>query len=218
MVFTFQSDIVGDAFDEVRLKLKISQNKVRKSNTDFLMYELLEATIESYFKIIEEFGEKIEELETSVMSKPDTTILRKIYKLRRSMMFLRKTIWPMREILNNLIRSDNEIIHSSINIYLRDVYEHCTQLLDHIEINREMLAGLLDIYLSSISYRMNAVMKVLTIISTIFIPLTFITSIYGMNFEVMPELKWRFGYTLVWVLVVSVTVLMLIYFKKKKWF
>lgn len=134
------------------------------------------------------------------------------------MMFLRKTIWPMREILNNLIRSDNEIIHSSINIYLRDVYEHCTQLLDHIEINREMLAGLLDIYLSSISYRMNAVMKVLTIISTIFIPLTFITSIYGMNFEVMPELKWRFGYTLVWVLVVSVTVLMLIYFKKKKWF
>lgn len=218
IVITFQGNVEGDVYDEVRKKLGTAQNKVRKSNTDFLVYELLEATIESYFKIIEDLGEKIEDLETTIMSRPDSLALRKIYKLKRNMMFLRKTIWPMREILNNMLRTDNDLVCESSKIYLRDVYEHCTQLLDHIEIHREMLAGLLDIYLSSISYRMNAVMKVLTVISTIFIPLTFITSIYGMNFEVMPELKWRFGYTMVWVIVLAVTVGMLYYFKKKKWF
>ncbi len=218
VVITFQGNVEGDVFEEVRKKINTTKNKVRKSNTDFLVYELLEATVESYFKIIEQLGEKIEVLETTIMSRPDSAALRKIYRLKRSMMFLRKTIWPMREILNNLLRSDNDLVCETSKIYLRDVYEHCTQLLDHIEIHREMLAGLLDIYLSSISYRMNAVMKVLTIISTIFIPLTFITSIYGMNFEFMPELKWQFGYTMVWGVVVAITIGMLYYFKKKRWF
>lgn len=215
---SFQEKMDGDAFAQVRSKLRNASSKIRKSGIDFLIYAFLDATIESYFNLLETVGEDVETIETIVMSRPDPSTLRQIYRLKRDIMYLRKVIWPMREVINNLLMTDNELISDHTKIYLRDVYQHASQLLDTIEINREMLTGMLDVYLSSISYRMNAVMKVLTIISTIFIPLTFITSIYGMNFEFIPELKWKWGYYFVWGMVIISTISMLAYFKVKKWF
>lgn len=217
-VVSFQEKIEGDAFENIRSKIRNPASKIRKSGTDFLVYTLLDATIESYFNLLEDVGEQVEQIETTVMSKPDSSTLRQIYRLKRDIMYLRKVVWPMRELINNLIMTDSNLIKETTKIYLRDVYQHASQVLDTIEINREMLTGMLDVYLSSISYRMNAVMKVLTIISTIFIPLTFITSIYGMNFEYIPELKWKWGYFFVWGMVFVTTVVMLSYFKIKKWF
>lgn len=215
---TFQEKIEGDAFEHIRIKIRNPFSKIRKSGTDFLVYSLLDATIESYFHLLEDMGEQVENIEATVMSKPDSSTLRQIYRLKRDIMYLRKVVWPMREVINNLIMTDSELIKETTKIYLRDVYQHASQILDTIEINREMLTGMLDVYLSSVSYRMNAVMKVLTVISTIFIPLTFITSVYGMNFEFIPELKWKWGYYYVWGMVVVSTIGMLSYFKVKKWF
>lgn len=218
VVVSFQEKMEGDAFHNIRLKIKNPVSKIRKSGSDFLVYMLLDATIESYFQLLEDIGDQVENIETTVMSKPDTSTLRQIYRLKRDIMYLRKVVWPMREVVNNLIMTDSELIKETTKIYLKDVYQHASQILDTIEINREMLTGMLEVYLSSNSYRMNAVIKVLTIISTIFIPLTFITSVYGMNFDYIPELKWKWGYYYVWAMVFFSTIGMLSYFKIKKWF
>ena len=183
-----------------------------------LVYSLVDMVTDNYFLILENLGDKIEDLENEAITKPDSSILRQIYRMKREMMFMRKAVWPVREIINYMYHSENGLIHKETNIYLRDVYDHTVQIIDTIELYRDMLAGMLDIYLSSVSYKMNAVMKVLTIIATIFIPLTFITSIFGMNFEYMPELHWKYGYAMVWGIMVSAVGFMMYYFKKMKWF
>ncbi|MBN1362924.1 MAG: magnesium/cobalt transporter CorA [Sedimentisphaerales bacterium] len=215
-VISFQ-ERVGDVFDQIRDRLRNAKGRIRKMGADYLAYSLTDAIVDSYFAILEKTGEKIETLEEELVSDPDEKTLRQIHGLKREMIELRRSIWPLRELINGLQRSESPLLTETTSIYLRDVYDHTIQIIDAIESFRDMVAGMLDIYLSSLSNRMNAVMKVLTIIATMFIPLTFVAGVYGMNFKHMPELKWRYGYAAVWVVMVLMAVGMLIYFRKKKW-
>jgi magnesium transporter len=217
-VITFQEGLEGDVFDGIRERLRQGKGRTRKSGSDFLVYSMLDMVTDSYFVILESLGDKIEDLENEAILKPEASVVGGIYRMKREMMLMRKAVWPVREIINSISHSENNLIQKSTQIYLRDVYDHTIQIIDTIELYRDMLAGMLDIYLSSISYKMNSVMKVLTIIATIFIPLTFVTSIYGMNFEFMPELKWKYGYLMVWGIMLTGIGFMLYYFKKKQWF
>jgi magnesium transporter len=167
--------------------------------------------------ILEKLGEKIEDAEEELLTNPNSRTLQAIHDLKKEMMFLRKSVWPLREIVSSLERNESPLIKKTTFVYLRDVYDHTIQVADTIETFRDMLSGMLDIYLSSISNRTNAVMKVLTIVATIFIPLTFVIGIYGMIFKYMPELEWRWGYFTILSIMVVIGVLMIIYFKKKKW-
>jgi len=215
-VISFQENI-GDVFEQIRDRIRNAKGKIRKMAADYLMYTLLDAVVDNYFGILEKLGEKIESLEEELVGDPSERTLQQIHRLKREMVFLRKSVWPLRELINGLDRSESDLIEESTGLYLRDVYDHTIQVIDTVESFRDMISGMLDIYLSSISNRMNAVMKVLTIIATIFIPLTFVAGIYGMNFEYMPELKWRFGYAAVWLIMLIVAGLMVLYFKRKKW-
>lgn len=191
--------------------------QVTKSGTDFLAYSLMDAIVDSYFGVLETVGEKIEDLEEEVVNNPVPETLHSIHRLKREMICLRKIFWPSREIISVLIRDDSKLFARNTTYYLRDIYDHIIQVIDTTESFRDIVAGILDIYLSSISNRMNEVMKVLTIIATIFIPLTTITGIYGMNFKFMPELNWHYGYFLVLGLMVFIGLAMLSFFRKKKW-
>jgi len=173
--------------------------------------------VDNYFVVLENLGEQIEFLEEELVTDPDPGTLQSIHELKRELIFLRKSVWPLREVIGALERGESPLFHDSTAVYLRDVYDHTIQVIDTIETFRDMVSGMLDIYLSSISNRMNEVMKVLTIIATLFIPLSFIVGLYGMNFQYMPELKWKWGYPMVWVVIISVVVGMLVYFRRKKW-
>jgi magnesium transporter len=162
-------------------------------------------------------GERIELLEEVLVTHPRTETLKEIHTLKREMIFLRKAVWPLREVISGLQRAESPLVQKTTGIYLRDVYDHTIQVIDTIETFRDMLSGMLDIYLSSVSNRLNAVMKVLTIIATVFMPLTFLAGVYGMNFKHMPELEWRWGYPTLWAVMVIIGLSMLVYFKKKKW-
>lgn len=215
-VISFQERI-GDVFDQIRERIRNAKGRIRKAGADYLAYALIDAIVDSYFAIIERISEKIESMEEELVGDPSEKTLHQIHSMKREMIFLRKSVWPLREVVSGLQRSESSIIQETTGIYLRDVYDHTIQIIDTIESLRDMVSGMLDIYLSSISNKMNAVMKVLTIIATIFIPLTFVAGIYGMNFEYMPELKWKLGYAAVWCVMVSMAVVMLIYFRRKKW-
>ncbi len=215
-VLSFQERI-GDVFDFVRDRIRNGKGRIRKLGSDYLAYSLLDAIVDSYFAVLEKLGEKIEALEEEVVTNPRERTLRQIHALKHEMITLRRSIWPLRELIGGLQRSESPLIAKSTSVYLRDVYDHTIQIIDTIESFRDMVTGLLDIYLSSLSNRMNEVMKVLTIIATLFIPLTFIAGIYGMNFEHMPELSWRYGYAAVWVVMIAVAAVMLVYFRRKKW-
>lgn len=215
-VISFQ-ERVGDVFDVIRDRLRSAKGRIRKMGADYLAYSLLDAIVDSYFGILEKTGERIETLEEELVCDPDERTLQRIHALKREMIELRRTIWPLRELINSLQRSESTLLTDTTRLYLRDVYDHTIQIIDAIESFRDMVSGMLDIYLSSLSNRMNAVMKVLTIIATIFIPLTFVAGIYGMNFEHMPELTWRYGYAVVWIVMLAIAAAMLIYFRRKKW-
>jgi magnesium transporter len=215
-VISFQEK-EGDVFNPIRDRIRNAKGRIRKMGADYLAYALIDAIVDHYFIILERFGEKIENTEGELVLNPTPETLQVIHKLKREMIFLRKSVWPLREVISGLQRSESALIHKSTVIFLRDVYDHTIQVIDTIETFRDMTSGMLDIYLSSISNKMNEVMKVLTIIATIFIPLTFIAGIYGMNFRYMPELGWRFGYVMVWAIIFVVAILMMIYFKRKRW-
>jgi len=215
-VITFQ-ERVGDVFDAVRDRIRNAKGRVRKMGPDYLAHALIDAIVDSYFSILEKVGEKIETMEDQLVTEPTEKTLHQIHALKREMISLRRSIWPLREVVSGVQRSESQLIHESTDVYLRDVYDHTIQIIDTIENFRDMVAGMLDIYLSSISNRMNAVMKVLTIIATIFIPLTFVAGVYGMNFEHMPELKWHWAYPAVWLVMIVIAAVMLMYFKRKKW-
>jgi magnesium transporter len=207
----------GDIFEPIRTRIRNGKGRIRKMGTDYLSYVLIDAVVDHYFSILEKDGEKIEELEDKVVTDPKPETLQEIHRLKREMIFLRRSVWPLRELVNLLERSESRLIHKSTRIYLRDIYDHTIQVIDTLETYRDMLSGMHDTYLSSISNRMNEVMKVLTIIATIFIPLTFIAGIYGMNFEFMPELKWRWAYFGVWGVILVVALVMVIFFRRRKW-
>ena len=215
-VISFQED-VGDVFDPIRERIRRGKGRVRQMGSDYLAYTLLDAIVDGYFAELENLGEEIETLEEELMVKPVPATAQHIHRLKREMIFLRKSIWPLRELISRMERAESPLIKKTTGIFLRDVYDHTIQVIDNIETFRDMLSGMLDMYLSSLSNRMNEVMKVLTIIATIFIPLTFIAGIYGMNFKFMPELEWRHGYFVVWGVMLAVGVSLIIYFRKKKW-
>ena len=216
-LFSFQEGIEGDVFGPIRERIRSNKSRIRKMGADYLTYSLIDAIVDNYFSILEKLGEKVEILEEKIVSKPATETLREIHFLKREMIYLRKAVWPLREVINAMERGESPLVLESTRVYLRDIYDHTIQIIDTVETFRDMVSGMLDIYLSSISNRLNAVMKVLTIIATIFMPLTFIAGIYGMNFKYMPELEWRYGYPMVWGVILVITVTMLIFFKKKDW-
>jgi magnesium transporter len=221
-VISFQESI-GDVFDDVRDRLRNSKGKIRKMGSDYLAYALIDAIVDNYFVIIEKFGERIEGIEEELIDNPTSNTVQMIHDLKREMIYLRKSVWPLREVINGLQRGESDIIQKDTYIYLRDLYDHTIQVIDTVETFRDMISGMLDIYMSSVSNKMNEVMKVLTIFAAIFIPLTFLAGIYGMNFNPeagpfnMPELNWFFGYPMVLVAMLGVVIIMLIYFKRKRW-
>lgn len=217
-LITFLED-AGDVFDPVRDRLRKSATKMREYGTDYLAYALIDSIVDSYFHILEKIGEEVEGLEDSLVLNPDKNDIQTIHFLRREMILLRRAIWPLREVISSLQRNENEFIEERTKIYLRDVYDHTIQVIDTIESYRDMIVGMLDTYLSSTSNKLNEVMKVLTVISTLFIPLTFLAGVYGMNFRHFPEIEkeWMYPWGF-WVITFMVVVGMAIFFKRKKWF
>ncbi|MBH0200026.1 MAG: magnesium/cobalt transporter CorA [Nitrospira sp.] len=215
-VLSFQENGI-DVFHPVRDRLRAGKGRLRHNGSDYLLYALVDAVVDQYFAVLESLGEKIETLQERVMADPKPDILRDIHALKRQLLFVRRAVWPLREVTNSLSRSDCPYLHEPTKVFFRDIYDHVVQIVDTIETFREMLSASLDIYLSSVSYRLNAVMRVLTVITTIFMPLSFIASIYGMNFEHMPELKWEWGYPFVLGAMGLVAAGMLIGFRRRKW-
>lgn len=215
-VISFQEG-EGDAFNGIRERLEGAKGRIRKMGADYLVYSLMDSVVDNYFLILEKLGEEIESMEDELVVHPRTTVLQAIQHLKREMVVLRRAVWPLREVLNVMLRGDSALVTSPTRIYLRDVYDHTVQVIETVETYRDMIAGMLDIYLSSVSNRLNEVMKFLTIISTIFIPLTFLAGLYGMNFKYMPELEWPWGYPGVLILMLACGLTMLAYFKKKGW-
>ncbi|MDD5659902.1 MAG: magnesium/cobalt transporter CorA [Actinomycetota bacterium] len=205
-------------YEPIRTRLKNDKSRIRNEGSDYLAYLLIDSIIDNYFDVLEKIGEKIEIVENKLVVAPTQKTLKTIYDLKRDMLFMRKSTWPVREVISKLERGEISLISSNTRIYIRDIYDHIIQVIDSIETFRDMLSGMIDIYLSSISNRLNEVMKILTIISTIFIPITFIASIYGMNFKFMPEIPWKWSYPTVWIIIIAIIIYMVIYFKRKKWF
>ena len=215
-VFSFQEK-EGDVFDPLRVRIREGKGRIRKMGPDYLLYAILDIIIDHYFIILEKIGDKVEAFEEELMKEPKPDTLHEIYTLKREILFLRKSVWPLREAVSTLEKCESELINDKTSPYLRDLYDHIIQVIDAVETTRDLLSGMLDLYLSSVSNKMNEVMKVLTIIATIFIPLTFIAGIYGMNFEYMPELGWKYAYFAVWLIMTVMGLGMLKYFRNKKW-
>jgi len=207
----------GDVFDPLRERIRYDKGRIRKMGADYLAYSIIDAIVDNYFIILEKLGDRVEALDEKLVVNPSPDALKEIHALKRELLFLRKSVWPLREVISALQRGESSLFEARTLIYLRDVYDHTIQVIDTVETLRDMISGMLDIYLSSVSNRMNEVMKVLTIIATIFIPLTFVAGIYGMNFTYMPELKWSFGYFCALGIMGIVAGAMLIYFRRKKW-
>lgn len=207
----------GDVFQAVKDRLRSGKGRLRHTGSDYLLYALIDSIVDRYFVVLETVGERIEALQDVVVTNPEPETLREIHALKQQLLFLRRFVWPLRDVMNNLSRSEGHFLQGSTKVFFRDVYDHLVQIVDTIESLREMVSSMLEIYLSSVSYRLNAVMKVLTIITTIFMPLSFIASIYGMNFEHMPELKSNWGYPAVLLLMGVIGTGMLVFFKRKNW-
>ncbi len=217
-LLSFQEDErEGDVFNPVRDRISNTKTRIRKAGPDYLAYCLIDAIVDNYFAILERLGEEIETLEHEMITNPNPDALRRVYKMKREMILLRKSVWPLREVISRLERAETPLIRAETGIFFRDVYDHAVHVIDEVETFREMLGGMIELYLSSVSNRMNEVMKFLTTMSTIFIPLTFIAGVYGMNFENMPELKWTYGYFLILGAMASVGVSLVWFFKRRKW-
>ena len=216
-VITFQEGKDGDVFEPLRDRIRKGNGRIRGMAADYLYYAILDIIIDNYFVVMEEIGEKIAVYEEKLMFAPEENIIKEIYSLKREIIFLRKSIVPLREMILKIQHCECELIETKTEIFLRDLYDHSLQVIDMVETYREMVSGLLELYLSSLSNRMNEVMRTLTTISTIFIPLTFIVGVYGMNFVNMPELKFKYGYYIIWGFMIGIGIFMYKYFKNKKW-
>jgi len=215
-VISFQ-EMKGDVFNSLRERIRTGKGRIRRMGTDYLAYSLLDSIVDHYFILLEKCGERIEDLEEELALNPRPETLQDIHNLKQEIIFLRKSVWPLREVISSLERAESALINDTISMYLRDLYDHTIQVIDSVEAYHDILSGMIDLYLSSVSNRMNEVMKVLTVFASIFIPLTFIAGIYGMNFEFMPELKVRWAYPALWGLMIAVAAILLIVFKRKKW-
>lgn len=216
-VISFQEPGGGDAFDVIRTRLRQGKGRVRKLGADYLFYALMDAVVDYYFSAIEKIGDKVEKIEEEIINEPRRESLIELYNLKREVIFLRKQVWPVRDMISNLLRSETEFITANTQLFFRDLQDHSSRIIDTVETYRDLLSGIMDIYLSTNSNKMNEVMKVLTIMSSIFIPVTFIAGVYGMNFDYMPELRSPYGYAIAWLIMLGVMGGMIFYFKKKKW-
>ena len=207
----------GDLFKPVRERITAAKGRIRKAGADYLAYSLMDLIVDNYFVALEQFGDQVEFMEDEVVRQPVPTTLQTVHHLKNHMIILRRSLWPLREVIARLERRESPLIHDATAVYFKDVYDHTIIAIDTVETYRDILSGLLDIYLSSVSNRLNEVMKVLTIIATIFMPLTFLAGLYGMNFKYMPELDWHYGYFAVVVFMVLLVGCMVLYFKKRKW-
>ncbi len=207
-----------EVFEPVRERVRSGKGLIRKMGPDYLVYTLLDVTVDNYFSVLERLGENIEVLADRVLKTPEPKTLSEIQVSKREMLFVHRWVWPLREAISTLSKRDSRLVKEPTAVYLRDVYDHTLQIMDAVELYREMLSETLDLYVSTVSNKLNQVMTVLTIIATIFIPLTFLAGVYGMNFKYMPELEWRWGYPLVWAVMIGVGVFMVVVFKRKKWF
>lgn len=216
-------EIPGDAFDPVRERLRRGRLRIRGAGADYLAYALIDALIDRFFPVLERYGERIEALEDALVDDPDRELLTQIHSIKKELLVLRRIAWPHREVIHGLERRETPLIRDETRVFLRDCYDHCVQIMDILETYRDLASGMLDVYLSSVSHRMNEVMKVLTVMASIFIPLTFIAGVYGMNFDPeagrwnMPELGWAFGYPAFWVVIVGLGGAMVWYFRRKGW-
>jgi magnesium transporter len=215
-VISFQ-EREGDVLAPVRERIKSGAGRIRKLGPDYLMYAIMDIIIDHYFYVLDCMDDEINQLEDKVMNTPDQEHLQRIHYLKRELVNFRRSVWPMREVVSSLTRDEYHLVKETTEPFLRDLYDHVFNISELIESLRDMVTGLMDVYLSNISNRMNEVMKVLTIIATIFIPLSFLAGIYGMNFEFMPELKWRYSYYILWGFIIIVAGGMMYYFRRKKW-
>lgn len=216
-VLSFQES-QSELFEPVRQRIHAAKGRLRGQGPDALLHALLDAVVDEYFGLLEQLGEEIERLETQILDRPSPISMRSLHRLKRELMAVRRSVWPLREVIGGLERLESPLLKPGLDLYLRDVYDHTVHVIDTVESYRDMLAGMLDVYLSALSNRMNEVMKVLTVISTLFIPLTFIAGLYGMNFKYMPELEWHWGYFAVLCLMAGVVLGMLVFFRRKRWF
>jgi len=207
----------GDIFGTIRERLRSSKGRLRQMKADYLCYALIDAIVDNYFVVLEKLGGRIDWLETEMMSRVTADMPRQIHTLKMKVGSVRRQMWPLREVIGSLYRDELKLIDKSTQVYFRDIYDHTTQVNDLIEAFRDSLSSMHDIYLSTLSNRMNEIMKVLTIFTAIFIPLTFLAGVYGMNFDYLPELHWRYGYHFFWLLIGMIFSLMVFYFKKRKW-
>ena len=213
-----------DPFASILKRLEASGTRLRQHGTDYLFYLLLDLVIDQSFPVLEILGAEIEVIEEVIVSTPERKVLYQIHQVKRNMILLRRSLWPQREVVNQLLRNEDGWIAETTSVYLRDCYDHTVQVMELVESYRDMSASLLDIYLSSVSMRLNDVMRVLTVIATIFMPVTFLTGLYGMNFGnnaaspwAMPELRWYYGYPLIWGVILGVVATMLLWFRRKRW-
>jgi len=221
-VLTVQEEPENDVFEPIRQRIHRNRGVIRSQRADYLAYALIDAIVDGFFPVLEDYGERLEDLQDEVVEKPTRQTLDKIHKIKRELLLLRRAIWPQRDAINTLIREESPLIDREVRVFLRDCYDHTVQVIDMVETYRELAANLMDIYLSSLSNSTNEIMRFLTVISTVFIPLTFVAGVYGMNFDTsipgnMPELKIPLGYPLCWLLMLSISGGLLLYFWKKGW-
>lgn len=215
-IFTFK-EVQDELFSPINKRLKNGKGKIRSLGTDYLTYAILDMIVDQNFVLLETLDEFLDSIEDELLTNPTTKTLTFIQQLKRELISIRRSVLPVRDLLNAMLRSDSPLIHERVHIYLRDVHDHALRISESIESYRDILSGLLDIYVSSVSNKMNEIMKILTVFASIFIPLTFIAGIYGMNFEYMPELKWKWAYPALWVSFITIPVVLLVYFRKKRW-
>lgn len=221
-VLTIQEARGFDVFETVRQRLRTGRGNARSRRSDYLAYALIDATVDQFFPLLESVGDSIEEIEDTLLEKPNRGTLRRLYECKRILLMLRRAAWPQREIVNALLRDEAGLVEDSTKVFLRDCYDHSVQIIDILESFRDLAAGLMDVYLSSMGFRTNEIMRILTVVSVLFIPLTFLAGVYGMNFDTahplnMPELGWPFGYIYFWSVCLVVVVTMLFFFRRRKW-
>lgn len=208
----------GDLFDGFRDRIRLDLGKVRKKNADYLLYRLIDIIVDNYYNVLDKVGDLIEEIEENVYEDPSNKTFYKIQSLKKELIYLRKALYPLREALSKVVKGESDFIQEENMRYYSDVYDHVAHLIDSLDTYKDLISSLLDIHINAMNTKLNEVMKVLTVLSTIFMPLTFIVGVYGMNFDVMPELRWQWGYYGVWGIMAVIVVTMIIYFKRKKWF
>jgi magnesium transporter len=207
----------GDVFDPVRDRLRQAKGRIRRSGADFLAYALMDAVVDAYFVAVEKLSDRIESLEEQVLKEPGHPAISEIHRIRGELLIMRRAVWPLRDLFNSMVRDESSLIGTETRVFLRDAYDHAVQVIDTVETLREIVSGLMELHMSSVSNRLNEVMKVLTIIATVFIPLTFLVGVYGMNFRFMPELSWRWAYPALWAVMLLIAVAMLVQFRRRSW-